>query len=55
MPRWQQWTLLVTMSLVFLSQVGTGFDRPLNIIAGVGAAGLALFCAAALVVGRRRR
>ncbi|MGC5334722.1 hypothetical protein [Micromonospora sp. DT62] len=31
---------------------GVGFDRPLEIIVGCGAAGMALYCVAALIIGR---
>ncbi|MEH0969877.1 hypothetical protein V6U77_01875 [Micromonospora sp. CPCC 205546] len=53
MPRWQLWTLLAAMSGTFLAQVLSGFDRPLEIVAGCGAAAMALYCAAALIVERR--
>ncbi|MDT0532917.1 hypothetical protein RM555_28370 [Micromonospora sp. DSM 115977] len=51
-PRWLLWTQLVAMSGVLLSQVGSGVDRPLEIVAGCGAAGMALYCVAALIIGR---
>ncbi|MCL7461041.1 hypothetical protein M8I35_28135 [Micromonospora sp. MSM11] len=51
-PRWLLWMQLVAMSCVLLSQVGSGFDRPLEIIVGCGAAAMALYCVAALIVGR---
>ncbi|KAB1128516.1 hypothetical protein F6X68_31300 [Micromonospora sp. AMSO12t] len=51
-PRWLLWTQLVAMSCVLLSQVGSGFDRPLEIVVGCGAAGMALYCVAALIIGR---
>lgn len=48
-PRWLHWTTLVAMSGIFLSQVGAGFDRPLEIVTGCLAAGLAAWSTVALV------
>lgn len=52
-PRWVYWVVLVAMVCTFLSQLGTGFDRPLTIAVGAGSAALALYSAVALF--RRNR
>jgi hypothetical protein len=47
------WTTLVSMLLLLLSQVVSGFDRPVEIALGCMAAALAVVAAASLVVSRK--
>jgi hypothetical protein len=52
-PRWLMWIILVSMLLLLLSQVLSGFDRPVEIALGCMAAGLAVIAAASLVASRK--
>jgi len=49
-PRTVLWLLLIAMACTFLSQVGTGFDRPANVVGGCLSGGFALF--AGVMLGR---
>lgn len=47
------WLLLISNTLVFLAQVLGGFDEPLEVVIGCGAAGLAAYLAVLLWVQRK--
>lgn len=53
-PRWLMWIILVSM-LLLLSQVVSGFDRPVEVALGCMAAGLAVVAVASLMASRKGR
>ncbi len=53
-PRPVLWVVLVAMLAVVVSQIGTGFHRPVQVAAGGLAAGMAVFAAIALWRARNK-
>jgi hypothetical protein len=49
------WVTLIAMSLTLLSQIGTGFRRPINVMVGCGSGVLLLFAVVMLYRTRRHK